>query len=81
MRAMNDFGKGVWLAGKKNHRCEACYAVIPAGERHFHFKGMYHGDWQNWRMHTECHDSHEADGCEEFMPGEFPVPDRIRSGT
>lgn len=75
---MSDFGDGHWVVGRKHHRCGGCGAQIPKGERHFHYRGIYGGDWQNWRMHKECHDSHEADGAEEFIDGDFPVPDRIR---
>lgn len=75
---MADFGDGKWVKGTKRHRCVACYGPIPEGESHYHYRGMYSGDWQNWRMHKECHDSWDADNCDEFTPGDFPVPERIR---
>lgn len=74
---MSDFGEGKWVSGTKAHRCVACYSVIPQGESHYHYKGMYGGEWQNWRMHPECYEAWDKDGCEEFISGEFPVPERI----
>lgn len=75
---MSDFGEAKTVTGRKAHRCEACYCWIPKGEPHHHFKGMFDGEWQDWRMHDECYKSYCADGCEEFTPGDFPVPERIK---
>lgn len=74
---MSDFGEGKWVVGRIAHRCVACYYFIPKGEEHYHFKGMWEGEWQDWRMHRECEAAHRADGCEEFLPGDYPVPERI----
>lgn len=74
-----DFGGGKWVVGRKLHRCTACYALIAKGESHYNYRGMYENEWQNWRMHKECFDAWDADGCEEFMPGDFPAPDRLKT--
>ena len=74
-----DFGEGKWVIGRKRHRCESCFGPIQKGERHWHYQGMYEGDWQNWRMHEECYLACEEDGDDEFMPGEAPMPDRVRA--
>ncbi len=78
---MSDFGDGKWVVGRKDHRCEACLWVIPDKESHYQFKGMYDGEWQNWRMHRECYDAYYADDCGEFMPGDFPVPERFKKAV
>ena len=73
-----DFGDGRWLTGRKQHRCEGCLGPIPKGERHYQFKGMFEGDWQNWRMHEECHENYAENGYEEFMSGDFEMPARVQ---
>jgi len=74
---MSDFGEGRWVVGNRRHRCAACMGPIPLKERHYHYRGMYGGDWQNWRMHVECYETYAQDNFEEFTGGDFPVPDRI----
>jgi len=79
---MSNFGEGRWMAGRKDHRCEYCYGPIPKGEEHFYYRGMYDGEWQNWRMHRECYEGYEIDaqysGDWEFMPGEADRPERVK---
>lgn len=77
---MSDFGDGKWVVGRKNHRCTACYTMIPDNERHYYYKGMYDGVWQNWRMHCECYAAYQADDYEEFLPGDYPAPVREQKG-
>jgi hypothetical protein len=78
---MSDFGDGRYVVGRKDHRCVACYSIIPKGEDHYHYQGIYAGDWQNWRMHRECEGAYDKasreDGVYEFVSGDFPVPERI----
>lgn len=74
---MSDFGETTHKAGRKDHCCHICYGVIPKGEVHYHFKGMWDGDWQDWRAHDECYD--DTDTEEGFCPGDAPMPDRIRA--
>ena len=80
---MSDFGEGHWVIGRKAHRCEGCFGPIPRGEKHFLYKGMYQCEWQNWRMHEECHEDWHTNldlhGDGEFTPGYMPVPQRIRT--
>jgi len=75
---MSDFGDGKWIVGRKPHRCDACYGPIPEGERHFNYRGMWEGEWQNWRMHEECHAVWDTDDCGEFSAGDFEMPERVR---
>lgn len=51
---MSDFGNYSNPVAAKSHTCEWCYGIIAKGEKHVQFKGMFEGDWQNWRMHNEC---------------------------
>ena len=76
---MSDFGESKWVIGRKRHRCEYCFGPIPKGERHIHHGGMYDGEWQNWRMHEECHEDYDAYGESEFTSGCFDMPDRVRA--
>ncbi len=75
---MSDFGEGKWIVCRKSHRCEYCFGPIPRGERCFNYRGMYDGEWQNWRMHEECERDFELTAMENFMPGDAPMPDRIK---
>jgi hypothetical protein len=75
---MTDFGEGKFVVGRKSHRCDGCLGPIPKGESHYNFRGMYDGEWQNWRMHEECHDDFYRNNDEpEFNPGDFEMPDRV----
>ena len=73
---MSDFGGSQWVKGRKKHVCAGCGSVIPVGELHFQFKGMWEGDWQNWRAHAECHELWDSDGCGEITGG-FSTPERL----
>lgn len=75
---MSDCGEGKWVTGIKPHSCAACFAAIAKGEKHYHFKGKWGGDWQDWRMHWECFEAYSEEGCEEFMAGTFEVPERLQ---
>lgn len=76
---MSDFGEGIWVIGRKPHRCDGCGAIIPKGESQYNYRGKYGGEWQNWRMHKECFDAWDADDSGEFMTGDMEVPERIVS--
>lgn len=77
---MADFGEIHHVTGRKPHRCEMCFGVIPKGESHAHFKGMWQGEWQNWRMHEECYDASDKQEIyiDGFTPGEGEKPERIK---
>jgi len=55
---MSDFGTGSHHRGRKEHRCEWCGETIPKGDLFYHFVGMWEGEFQNWRMHEECHEAY-----------------------
>ena len=73
-----DFGEGKWIVGRVRHRCEWCSGPIPKGESHYQSKGMYDGEWQNWRMHAECQADYDLNyGGGEFFPGDGTMPERV----
>jgi hypothetical protein len=73
-----DFGETKDVVGRKNYRCLACYEGIPQGESHKHFKGMWSGDFQDWRMHSECYTAMDYDDFEDgFEPGSFTRPTSV----
>ena len=74
---MSDFGEGKYVKARWRHRCVACWWPIEKGELHYNYRGMYGGEWQNWRMHVECEEDWEINGCEEFTPGDFEPPERL----
>lgn len=41
---------------RKPHRCCECSAGIVSGQKYFHFKGIWSGDAQEYRMCLECLD-------------------------
>ncbi len=52
---MTDFGDMIYPKAKKDHRCEWCGETILKGEKHAKFSGVWESEFQNWRMHIECH--------------------------
>lgn len=42
---------------RKQHRCEWCPEPIEVGEKHARYVGIFDGDLQVTRMHTECLDA------------------------
>jgi len=39
---------------RKEHRCVHCWTPIVVGERHKKYAGIWEGDFQDWRVHTDC---------------------------
>jgi hypothetical protein len=76
---VSDFGEGKWIIGRKRHRCDGCFGPIPKGETHYNYRGIWQGEWQNWRMHEECFEGYDAEGDGEFTLGSFEMPDRVRA--
>lgn len=75
---MSDFGEIKHPVARKSYRCEWCFAPIPKGEQHAHFAGVWEGDWQNWRMHSECHEAaSEGEIQDGFTPGTGEIPPRV----
>lgn len=76
---MSDFGNSSWPVGRKDYKREWCGEPIPKGEKHYHYVGVWEGDWQNWRMHQECQedaDQSEAD-VDGFSPFEHERPAKV----
>ena len=71
---MGDFGEVRHPVAAKEHRCEWCGEPIPKGEKHAHFVGKWENEFQNWRMHYECHDYADDTICEGFTPYEHERP-------
>ena len=77
---MSDFGEGRWIKSRKQLRCEYCYGPIPKGEEYYRYKGLFEGEWQNWAMHRECHESYSFNDPygEGFSSGDAEMPDRVK---
>ena len=73
-----DFGELTHPMARKQHRCEMCFGPIPKGEKHAQYKGMYDGDWQNWRAHEECYEGYSDEAEYEFSPGDGEMPERVK---
>lgn len=80
---MSDFGTHRTPVAAKEHRCEWCGEGISKGERHYQFTGVWGGDWQNWRMHSECHEcATRNDACQDgFYPYENERPAKVLAQT
>ena len=48
------------VKGRKQHRCEQCGTVIPAGEMQVVSAGSNYGDFYSYRAHVECEDAGKA---------------------
>lgn len=77
---MNDFGTASEPIARKPHKCEYCLGPIPKGEKHYHYSGMFDGEWQNWRMHAECYTDYVDNDVygDGFAPGDGQMPERVR---
>lgn len=77
---MTDFGNMFNPRAAKLHRCEWCLGPIVKGEKHANYKGLWEGDWQNWRMHDECYADMQASDMQDygFTPGDGEMPERIK---
>jgi hypothetical protein len=40
--------------GRKNHRCEACGRIVPAGDKSYAVAGIYEGDFTAYRECVPC---------------------------
>jgi hypothetical protein len=74
---VSDFGLTKMPKGRKDHACAWCGQTIPKGEQHIHFTGVWQGDFQDWRMHDECHNLASDTG--ELQEG-FNLYDNERPG-
>ena len=73
---MSDFGDTTWPTARKAHRCIWCGETILVGEKHAHYTGKWEGEFQDWRMHSECNADADTNGeiQEGFMPYEHERP-------
>jgi hypothetical protein len=73
------FNHATWPVGRKDYRCEWCGQNIPKGEKHYHYVGIWEGDFQNWRMHVECQDDCQRNGGAQdgFTPYEAERPAKL----
>ena len=74
---MTDFsGETRHPKAAKDHRCIWCGETIPKGSHHAHYVGKWEGEFQDWRMHSECHeDASEGFEIEEgFTPFDHQRP-------
>ncbi len=68
---MSDFGDVRYPVARKAHKCEWCGEPIHVGERHPQFVGQWDGEFQHWRMHSECYGAVNWDDLVDgFMPYE-----------
>ena len=68
--SLNSFSCPTWPVASQSYKCAYCIDRIAPGTKHLHFKGVWEGDFQSWRMHLECEQAHGhnyTDGaiCEE----------------
>jgi hypothetical protein len=61
---MSDFGEGRTVRARKESTCQWCHDPIQVGEYHFRFVGKWQGDFQDWRMHSDCEDAHQSETYE-----------------
>lgn len=61
---MSDFGDGRTVRARKEFTCQWCHDPILVGERHFRFTGKWQGEFQDWRMHSDCEDAHQSETYE-----------------
>jgi len=72
---MSDFGDTRFPVGRKDYRCEWCGERINAGELHPQFVGQWEGEFQSWRMHSECLAWNSESIAEGFTPYENERPE------
>ena len=71
---MSTFGGLTFPVARKVHRCEWCGEAIPEGEQHSKSVGEWEGEFQSWRMHSECLSQNENAIAEGFWPGHNERP-------
>ena len=54
------------VKARKEHTCYECRLPIPKGVTYKRAKGLWDGDWEEYKMHPECHDK-----LLEIQDGEF----------
>lgn len=78
---MTDFGETTHPKAAKDHRCEWCGETILKGEKHVRFTGKWEGEFQDWRMHYECHEATDRmDLTDGFTPYEHARGSQAEAG-
>lgn len=54
------------IRAKKQHSCIWCLKPILIGERHWKYVGIHHGDFQNWRTHTDCREGLDESALDDI---------------
>lgn len=78
---MSNFGEMLHPVARKDHVCIMCFGPIPKGEVHVHYKGMWDGEWQDWRAHDECDSAFQDEPYsyeDGFTPGGAEMPERVK---
>ena len=58
------------VKAQKQYQCRWCGEEIKKGEKHCRCTGHWEGDWQDWRMHSECYERNAEYISEGFDPFE-----------
>lgn len=57
------------VKGRKDHRCDECLRVIPKGEQHEYAKGLWEGDFSDFRTCGLCCDMIRESGLTCYCHG------------
>jgi hypothetical protein len=72
---MWDFYNKHTVKAAKEHRCAECLKTISKGERHLYCAGKVEGDFNSYRLCTEC-DLIAVEWCQAYDEGEgWPLGD------
>ena len=81
---MSDFGNEKQVRLRKDKSCAWCGQTMHKGETVYHFKGMWQGDWQDWKMHNECSEAYYDDDSHDegfsLYDNERPVLKKSSTG-
>ena len=57
------------VKGRKDHQCDECLRIIPKGERHEYAKGLWEGDFSDFRTCQTCRDMVTESGLDCYCHG------------
>ena len=75
---MSDFSSPEYPVASKSYKCVWCVDRISPGVKHLHFKGVWQGDFQDWRMHVECEKAHDMSRHDFYHDGEICMDGHLR---